>query len=194
MALTRRFLKGMGLTEEQIETIIEAHTDTVEGLKADVAKYKADAEALPEVQSQLQSAKNDLEAEKKSGWKDKYNTLKEEYEGYKNEQTAKATRAAKEEAYRNLLKTAGVSEKRLASVLKVSDIDGIELAEDGSVQNAKALTESIKNEWADFIVSETTQGANTNTPPANTPGGARTSRAARIAAEYHNNLYGSGKE
>ena len=194
MALTRRFLKGMGLTEEQIETIIEAHTDTVEGLKADVAKYKADAEALPEVQSQLQSAKNDLEAEKKSGWKDKYNTLKEEYEGYKNEQSAKAARAAKEEAYRNLLKTAGVSEKRLASVLKVSDIDGIELAEDGSVQNAKALTESIKNEWADFIVNETTQGANTNTPPANTPGGARTSRAARIAAEYHNNLYGSGKE
>ena len=194
MALTRRFLKGMGLTEEQIETIIEAHTDTVEGLKADVAKYKADAEALPEVQSQLQSAKNDLEAEKKSGWKDKYNTLKEEYEGYKNEQSAKAARAAKEEAYRNLLKTAGVSEKRLASVMKVSDIDGIELAEDGSVQNAKALTESIKNEWADFIVSETTQGANTNTPPANTPGGARTSRAARIAAEYHNNLYGSGKE
>lgn len=34
MALTRKLLKGMGLTEEQMDTIIEAHTDTVDGLKA----------------------------------------------------------------------------------------------------------------------------------------------------------------
>ena len=43
MALTRKLLKGMGLTDEQVDTIIEAHTDTVDGLKADVSKYKADA-------------------------------------------------------------------------------------------------------------------------------------------------------
>ena len=34
MALTRKLLKGMGLTDEQVDTIIEAHTDTVDGLKA----------------------------------------------------------------------------------------------------------------------------------------------------------------
>lgn len=34
MALTRKLLKGMGLTEEQMDTIIEAHTDTVDGLKS----------------------------------------------------------------------------------------------------------------------------------------------------------------
>ena len=44
MALTRKLLKGMGLTDEQVDTIIEAHTDTVDGLKAEVAKYKTDAE------------------------------------------------------------------------------------------------------------------------------------------------------
>ena len=44
MAITRKLLKGMGLTEEQQDTIIEAHTDTVNGLKADVERYKADAE------------------------------------------------------------------------------------------------------------------------------------------------------
>ena len=46
MALTRKLLKGMGLTNEQVDTIIEAHTDTVDGLKADVSKYKSDAESL----------------------------------------------------------------------------------------------------------------------------------------------------
>ena len=33
MAVTRKFLKGMGLTDEQVDTIIEAHSETVDGLK-----------------------------------------------------------------------------------------------------------------------------------------------------------------
>ena len=43
MALTRRALKAMGIEDEKIDEIITMHTDTVDGLKADVAKYKADA-------------------------------------------------------------------------------------------------------------------------------------------------------
>lgn len=31
MALTRKMLKAMGIGEEQIEEIIEAHTETVDG-------------------------------------------------------------------------------------------------------------------------------------------------------------------
>ena len=49
MSLTRKLLKGMGLTDEQVDTIIEAHTDTVDGLKEQVKTYKADAEKLPEM-------------------------------------------------------------------------------------------------------------------------------------------------
>ena len=33
MSLTRKSLKAMGLTDEQIESVIEMHTDTVSGLK-----------------------------------------------------------------------------------------------------------------------------------------------------------------
>ncbi len=42
MSITRKLLKGMGLTEEQVETIIEMHTETVNGLKE---SFKADLEA-----------------------------------------------------------------------------------------------------------------------------------------------------
>ena len=35
MALTRAFLKGLGLTDDQMSAIIEAHTDTVDGIKKD---------------------------------------------------------------------------------------------------------------------------------------------------------------
>lgn len=167
MSLTRRALKAMGIDEEKIDEIISMHSETVDGLKADVAKYKADAEALPEVQKQLEKAQADLEAGKKDSWKVKYEAIKEEFEGYKTEQTKKESHAAKEKAYRALLQEAGVSEKRLESVLKVSDVDSVELDDKGAIKGADKLTESIKSEWADFITTTETRGANTSNPPAN---------------------------
>lgn len=194
MALTRRALKAMGIDEEKIDEIIALHTETVDGLKADIEKYKEEAASVEDIQKELDDAKAALNAEKGSGWEEKYNNLQKEYEDYKSEQTAKSIHNAKEAAYRELLKDAGVSEKRIATVLKVSDIDELELDESGAVKDADKLTESIKSEWADFIVTEKTQGAETNTPPANNQApGQRTSRAAQIAAEYHNNLYGTQK-
>ena len=149
MALTRRALKAMGIDEEKIDEIIAMHTDTVDGLKADLAKYKADAEALPGVKAQV-----------------KYDAVKEEYDGYKAEQAKKETHAAKEKAYRALLKAAGISEKRLDSVLRVSDVDSVELDEKGEIKDADKLTQQVKTEWADFIQTITTRGAQTATPPA----------------------------
>ena len=167
MALTRKLLKGMGLTEEQVDTIIEAHTETTDGLKADVAKYKADAEKLPGVKKEL----DDLKAAGDGGYKEKYEKEHKAFEDYKADQTAKETRQAKETAYRAFLKSLGVSEKRIAAVIKVSDLDSIEL-DGGKVKDPdKKLETSVKTEWADFIETSNTDGANTNTPPANTPSG-----------------------
>ena len=94
MALTRKLLKGMGLTEEQMDTIIEAHTDTVDGLKSDLARYKADAEKLPGVQAELEN----LKAKGDDGWKDKHDKVKKEFDDYKREQMQKETKSAKESA------------------------------------------------------------------------------------------------
>ena len=68
MALTRKSLKAMGLTDEQVDSIIEMHTDTVDGLKEQVNTYKADAEKLPNVQKEL----DDLKAMGDGGYKEKY--------------------------------------------------------------------------------------------------------------------------
>ena len=76
MALTRKFLKAMGIEEEKIDQIIEAHTETVSGLKDSLEKAEAAAKDLPSVQKELDAAKADLEAVKKDGWKDKHDALK----------------------------------------------------------------------------------------------------------------------
>ena len=53
MALTRKYLKSIGLTEDQIEGIVEEHIATVNDLKETANKYKADADKLPTVQKEL---------------------------------------------------------------------------------------------------------------------------------------------
>ena len=163
MALTRKLLKGMGLTDEQVDTIIEAHTDTVDGLKADIGRYKTDAEKLPGVQKEL----DDLKAGNGEDYKAKYEKEHSDFDQYKKDVAAKESHTAKENAYRELLKAAGISDARIGAVLKVSDVDSVELV-DGKIKDADKLTESIKTEWKDFVVTTRTKGANTANPPANT--------------------------
>lgn len=162
MALTRRSLKAMGIEDEKIDEIIAAHAETVDALKEQRDNYKAQADELTKVQQKLDEAN---EANGSDAWKVKYDAIKEEYENYKSDISAKETTRAKQAAYREVLKAAGVSDKRIDSIIKVSDIDSVELDESGKIKEAEKLTESIKNEWADFIVSTNTQGANTATPP-----------------------------
>lgn len=176
MAITRKLLKGMGLTEEQQDTIIEAHTDTVNGLKADVERYKADAEKLPGVQKEL----DDLKGKGDDGYKEKYESEHKAFETYKKAtETEKAT-AAKEKAVEAVLKKIGVSEKRLQSVAKLAKADGLldalELDENGAVKEVDKLEKSLKDGYSEYITTTSTKGADTPTPPANS-GGAKLTMA-----------------
>jgi hypothetical protein len=165
MALTRKMLKAMGIEEEKIDQIIEAHTETVDGLKADVQKYKGDAEKLPTVQKEL----DDLKAASNDGWEAKAKEWERKYTDLVAENQNRETHAAKENAYRELLRAAGVSEKRLNSVLRLCDVDSVELV-NGKIKGAEELSKSIKSEWSDFIVTTETTGVQTENPPANTGG------------------------
>lgn len=169
MALTRKFLTALGVEAEKVDEIINAHADTVDALKEERDKYKADAETLPSVKKELEDLKAASEKAGKSGnaYQVKYEAIKEEFEQYKADVEAKATRAGKEKAYRELLKDAGISEKRIDAVLKVSgdDIDKLDLDADGKPKDAKDLVKNLAEEWADFVVKETTKGAETGKPP-----------------------------
>lgn len=50
MALTRKFLKAMGIEDEKIDQIIDAHTETVDGLKEKLRAAEDDSKTLKEVQ------------------------------------------------------------------------------------------------------------------------------------------------
>ena len=191
MALTRKMLTAMEIPAEKIEEIISAHAETVNALKEERDSLKADVEKLSDAERELKAANRELDALRDGDWENKYKELKSEYDSYKTDTETKATKAAKEAAYKKLLQDAGVSEKRIASILKVTDVDGISIDKDGNVKDADKLTESIKSEWADFIVTKQEQGANIPKPPANDGEVKQPSRAAEMVAKYRNEHYGN---
>lgn len=194
MGLTRKFLSALGVDADKIDEIISAHTETINALREERDTFKADAEKLPGVQAELDKYK--AAAEKDKPFETQYNDLKAEYDKYKADVSAKATKAAKETAYRALLKETGIADKRIDAVMRVADLDSFELDKDGKIKDSDKMKESIKTEWSDFITTSGQQGAPTPTPPGGNNGGAggNLSRAAELAAKYQANLYGKVKE
>lgn len=165
MSLTRKFLSALGIEADKIDEIITAHSETVDGLKEDLNKYKTNAEAYETVRKELDELKKTTG--KDDSFKVKYEAIKQEFEDYKKDIQSKETTAKKSEAYKALLEKAGVSEKLIGKILSVTKLDDFTLEGD-NIKDADKVTESIKEEWADFIVKTKAEGESTKTPPKGT--------------------------
>lgn len=164
---TRKFLATLGIEDDKVDAIMEKHSEVVGEIKAERDELREKAEQLPDLQKQLEGYK---EAEKngaKDPYRVKYEALKEDFEAYKKEIADKETTAKKEGVYRQLLKDAGVSEKRIDAILKVTDLNSLELDNEGKAIGADKIAESIKAEWSDFIQTTGEQGASVANPPTN---------------------------
>jgi len=192
MALTRRLLEGMGIEDKQIETIIEAHSETVNGLKADRDKYKEQAQAVPDLQRQLEDAK--AAAADPHEWERKYNEAQKALDDFKAQVSAEKAEAEKATAYRKMLADAGIDGHRIDTIMRVTDLSGVEM-EDGALKDVDRLTEQAKAEWADFIVKTRTEGERPQTPPKTIHGVAGADpEVSRMMQERHERLYGKARE
>lgn len=146
MALTRAFLKGLGIDEDKATSIIEAHSETVTGLNnkyADLEKKfnaaKADSDKLADVQ-------RELDGYKKDDYKGKYERLFDSVEKGK-------TRAAKESAVKAYYEEKNIKGGNLAIALRGTDIDSLELDEDGKLKSTDALDSLIDGDFKPLIGS-----------------------------------------
>lgn len=175
MALSRSYLEGLGLEEKQIKAIVEANSDSVNAVKAQMQAE------INDLKTQLADANKKYDD--KPSYKDEFDKIKDEFEQYKNDIANKAVETAKRDAYKKILKEAGISDKRFEAILKVTDLKDLKIGEDGALEDSEKLTESVKTEWADFVVKETVKGANPATPPK---GGSRMSKEEILKIEDKN--------
>lgn len=178
--LTRKMLKAMGIEDEKIEQIVDAHTEVTEGLKSERDQYKADAERLVTVQQELDA----LKAKNGDDWKAKYDTLKKTFDDYKTETATREKTEKVKAAYAELLKAANVDSKRIDAILKITDLSEKQLDESGKFADADTMLKAIRDEWGAFIQTTSTKGAPVETPPENHSGSTMT-RADIYAKDEH---------
>ena len=161
MAFTRQTIRnlakesGVEIPKELEDALVSEHL-TARNAYAE-EQVKAELEKQPAAK-----AENVKDSEE-------YKALKADFDKYKAEVTEKETKAAKEAAYRAILKDANLSEKGIEKAIKYADWDKIELGEDGKLKGANDHIKAVRDEWAEYVTTTTTTGAKTSTPPANNP-------------------------
>ena len=184
MALTRKFLRALGIEDDKIEEIIGAHLETVNPLKDERDNLKEQADKAAELQKQVDALT------KQSGSSEdlakKYEDEHAAFEAYKAEVEKGKAETAKKSAYRKLLEASGIDPKRIDAVMRVSDVSTIEVGEDGNIVDADKLTEQIKTDWSDFVVSTGTVGQRVDTPPAKQTGNPEPTNLAEALHQKYN--------
>lgn len=132
-----------------------------------VSEHLTARDAYAEEQVKAELAKQPTEKAGNVKDSEEYKTLKQSFDDYKAEVAAKETKAAKEAAYRAILKDANLSEKGIEKAIKYAEWDKIELEADGKLKGASDHIKAVKEEWAEYVTTTTTTGAKTSNPPAN---------------------------
>lgn len=174
MSLTRKSLKAMGLTDEQIESVIEMHTETISGLKDKLDAVENNVETVEKLKADVEKYKGELETAKQTiadgeKYKDMYESQKAEYEKYKGNVTAKETKAAKEKAIKEYFKSKGINDDNMSIAMRgiKSEIDAAELDEKGKIKDIKVFDELIKGDYSKLVSRTETKGADVQIPPPN---------------------------
>lgn len=173
MALTRKFLSALGIEADKIDEIITAHSETVDALKEQRDSYKENADKLPEVQKELDALKEKVSDADSDEWKAKYEKVKKDFDNYKADIQNKETMTAKKTALEELAKDF-LSENGVAKAIKYADWDSYELDDKGKLVDAKKHIKDLKEEWADYVLTEDKEGAKTSNPPQNNGGSVKT--------------------
>lgn len=179
MAFTREFIRRLAkesdveLPKEFIDSIISEHTTSRDAYSEEQVK---------------QALENNKPSNVKVEDTDEYKALKQRFDDFKAETSAKETRQAKERAVREFYKAVGISEKRIDTVLKVTNLDDFEIDADGKLVDTDKHEKTVKAEWSDFIETTTTHGAQTANPPTN-HGGAGSVKTKEEIYKIENGRY-----
>ncbi len=169
-AALRKIFEGaeIEVPKDVLGQICDLHTSSMDGLPETIKELKG---KLKVAEQERDAAKAKVPADgEETISKAEYDKLKDEFDQYKNDVQAKETKAAKEAAYRAILKDANLSEKGIEKAVKYAEWDKIELDADGKLKGANDHIKAVREEWAEYVTTTTTTGAKTSTPPANNGG------------------------
>lgn len=182
MALTRKFLKALGIEEDKIEEIITAHGETVSALKDEITKAQQGVDDLAAITKERDTLKQRVDAlEKSSGDAAK---VQADFDAYKKQVEAEKANTGKKALVKKALEAAGANPAAIDLMLGTVDLEKVELNGDG-LKDADAVLKPIKEAHAGLFGEVKPNG----TPPINPPGGDGKPAAPKSIAEALHQIY-----
>lgn len=151
-----------GLLEDKVENVDEV----MEQVKSEFPKhaipkeeYNKKAEKVKELESELNTAKTNLEttnetieqlkekAENAEEVKTKLNEVSSKYEEYKEQEEQRISNLKKESAVKDLLHEENADSKLSKLLIKDVDFDNVELSDDGKIANRDDVINPLKQEY-----------------------------------------------
>lgn len=166
MSFSRKDLTEAGVPEESLSAVMALRNkDLANYMHKDEAQSAID-EAVKSVikeRDALQAKITDLETKAPDAAK-----VQADYDAFKAQVAAEKETAQKAALFQQALNAAGVTrESAQKALLKVVDLSGVKLTDDGKLDGADALIAPLKTDYADFFAT-TQQGG---VPPVNPPTG-----------------------
>ncbi len=155
-----------------IPALVTAIKTAVGNEFVDKERYKAKLTEIDQLKEQQQTAEDNATTAGK--WKDKFTELDKDFKAFKAQVAEEKALESKKAVLREIAKDAGLSENGIAKALKYHDYSKLELDEKGAAKEKAAILKGLKEEWADYVQTTETRGANTATPPKTTGAGRKT--------------------
>ena len=141
---------------EKVEEIMGGHVAITSPLKDE---RDSNADKAADLQKQLDGIKGGED------YKTKYEDEHKAFEDFKKKTAEDANAAKVRAAYRKLLIEEKIGEKRLDSIMKVTDFSKMKLDGDEKLIDEDELRTNIGKEWGEFKTTVTERGAQVERPP-----------------------------
>ena len=153
MSLSRTDLKLIGLNDDQISSVIAAHSETVSALKQKYSELETKYNSAKESADRLPTVQKELDELKKSDFKSMYESEQRAHNALKETVSREKARTAKEKAARAYYEGKNIRGSNLAIALRGTDLDQLQLDDSGNLADTKALDALVEGDFKPLVTS-----------------------------------------
>jgi len=153
MSVSRTDLKLIGLNDDQIESVIAAHSETVSALKQKYSELEAKYNSAKESADQLPGVQKELDELKKSDFKAKYEAEQSAHNALKESVSREKARAAKETAVKAYYEGKNIKGNNLTIAMRGTDLDRLQLDDSGQLADTAALDALVDGDFKPLVTT-----------------------------------------
>ncbi|MBQ9664031.1 MAG: hypothetical protein IJV40_12850 [Oscillospiraceae bacterium] len=153
LALSRSFLKTLGLSEDQVSAVIDAHSETVTALTRKVSDLESRCSDMAEKAGRLPELQKELDDLKKDDFKSRYEAEKSAHDALKETVSRKEARVAKEKALRAYYEGKNIRGGNLSIAMRATDLDSLQLDDSGRLSDTKILDDLVAGDFKPLVTT-----------------------------------------